>query len=502
MKKSLLILSVLSIFALASCSTTSVEENPKDEVTEVEEFKDEVLKTNMEKLLVGFRMNGNVTQSRYEYNEDKNGFYVVEGEPFETNLYYTNVAYNSKTENAFYKYSYREIEGVSIPAEGPYTYFEDENGYAYEETIDYTNVVKKNYNSSMASTQNGLTFGDNGFYNFFKILTEDDFTLDESFTAYTKYDLNIDKAGIIASTLLYSLNSGATALPTKAYIRVDNGTFTQLNIELSPISSTDNTTGEQSLITNSVVFTFSNLGEETIEHITAYEEDQASATISNAFKKFEDTSFKLTINDEYTSYDTATQTKGSGKSTKDFYFTGEEIYFHEVKNGETSSLDKTRDYYLAPLASEGTVTDAYLYPYAYDEESQTFVAHEGGLTFADGTPGYASGFCGHYLYEDYLPIIADVSGTFFEYNEKDNVYTSKDTYSSSLNECFMIKEDPYSDKKQDGIYDYTITLDENGNLSSIRARYSFDSLDAIRFDGAFTLTFSDVGNVTLEGLIS
>ena len=103
-------------------------------------------------------MQGNITQSRYEYNEDPLGNYLIEGEPLETNLYHSNFAYNGGEEKAFYKYSYREVEGVTITAEGPYTYFEDENGYAYEEVIDYTNVVRRNYNSSMASTNGGLTF--------------------------------------------------------------------------------------------------------------------------------------------------------------------------------------------------------------------------------------------------------------------------------------------------------------------------------------------------------
>ena len=298
MKKSLLLVSLLALSGLASCASTpdvNDDEQNGDTTTEteVENYEDEVLKENMENLLTGFSMHGNITQERYEYNIDNEGNYVIEGDPIDTNLYQTDVAYNGGDEKAFYKYSYREISGMTITAEGPYTYFEDEDGYAYEEVIDYTNVVQRDYDSSMTSTKGGLTFGDNGFNNIFGLLIEDDFTLNESVTAFTRYDLNIDKAGLMASTLLYSLNSGATALPTEAYIRADNGVFTQFNFKLSPIVSLDSTTGDYSLITNSATFTFSDLGTKPIEHLTAYEETEDSKALSSAFAKFKDQSYKL-----------------------------------------------------------------------------------------------------------------------------------------------------------------------------------------------------------------
>ena len=512
MKKSLLLVSLIALVGLAACSTTPEvndddKNNPNDEtpseVTEVENFEDPVLKDNMEKLLIGFSMQGNITQSRYEYNEDPFGNYLIEGEPLETNLYHSNFAYNGGEEKAFYKYSYREVEGVTITAEGPYTYFEDENGYAYEEVIDYTNVVRRNYNSSMASTNGGLTFGDNGFNNVFGLLIEDDFTLDESVTAFTKYDLNLDKAGLIASTLLYSLNSGATALPTEAYIRADNGVFTQFNIELSPVSSLDSITGDSSLITNSITFSFSNLGTKPISHLVAYEENEDSKKVSDAFKKLEDTSFTLKVNDSYKTENQIEGIFGEGEEEKHYYFTGKEIYYHKVIEGETTSFNKDRDFYLAPKGDSETTGDMHLYPYAYDAATDSFTIREGGLQYEDGTYGYAQGFCGDYLYEDYLPIISDVSGTFFEYDEASNSYVSKEDQVSSLNDCFLLRYPPFYSERQDSIYEYRIKLDDNGSLSSISARYVFnESMDGMIYTGTYTLEFSNVGSTTLEGLIA
>ena len=54
----------------------------------------------------------------------------------------------------------------------------------------------------------------------------------------------------------------------------------------------------------------------------------------------------------------------------------------------------------------------HLYPYAYDEESQTYTMRENGLTLDDGSIAYAAGFCGDYLYEDYLNTIARMMSIF------------------------------------------------------------------------------------------
>ena len=71
MKKSLLLVSLLALSGLASCASTpdvNDDEQNGDTTTEteVENYKDEVLKENMEGLITGFSMHGNITQERYE----------------------------------------------------------------------------------------------------------------------------------------------------------------------------------------------------------------------------------------------------------------------------------------------------------------------------------------------------------------------------------------------------------------------------------------------------
>ena len=331
----LLSLSLLSVLFAASCGGTTPNDptddpNSNENPAEVEVFSDKVVQENVDKMLDGFTIEGTITQRRYSYNAatdvDENGHYSIpeDREPIEQNIYHTNVAFNGKTENAFSKYSYREIPGndgqtITLTSED-YTYFEDEEtGYAYEEVIDYKNNVEKVFGSSLSNTSNGLTFGDNGFYNIASLFKEGDLVLDENFVAYTRYDLNIDKAAIISNNLLYSLNSGAYALPTEAYIRADNGVFTSLNIELSPIYSYDSYTDVASLITNSIVFNLGNLGQETITHITPYEETDDSRRLDASLAKFENQNYKMNITIENTELDPNTGGRNETTEARDFY---------------------------------------------------------------------------------------------------------------------------------------------------------------------------------------
>lgn len=511
-KRNILLVALFGVLTLSGCASTpttnedddstntgDTNNNPSTEVeTEVEEFTDPVLKENMEKVLKGFRMEGNILQARYNVKIDNNGFYYVDkenDEPLETNTYYTNVAFNSGEENAFYKYSYRNIEGTVLPAEGPYTFFEDENGYAYSEVIDYTNEVTRQYD-----VPSPLTFADNGFYNFFTLLTESDFTLDEDFVAYTRYDLNLDKAGIISNNLLYSLNSNAASLPTEAYIRVDNDQFTSLNIELSPAPSVDNITGQITLITNTIQFTFSDLGQETIEHITKFDETEDSAKVDAALDKFANTSYKMSLTNDYNLTDLTSNASNDYVETSDYYFTGKEIYVHNHEANETASLNKEKDYYLA--VNPETSGDQRLYPYAYDEATSSFVIKPEGFYYEDGSIGYALGFCGVYTYQDLLPIISEVSGAFFEYDEKADAYVSKEDQISSLAPCFFINKSPFKINGQSYPYRVTIKLNEDGTLASIASDYAYtNSVDGTQFTGTLTATFSDVGSVSLDNLV-
>ncbi len=487
----------LPLLALTGCngeenSSSSTSELPPSFDSEREPFTDPILEENMENFLKGFRMSGNIIQKRYEGSYSSSGEPLLDAEPYATNTYYTDVAFNSYRENAFYKFSWRELEGTQVDVEGPFTFFEDEEGITYQEEINYKNEVVRNY-----STVGGdnLTFGDNGFYNFFSIFQEEDFVKNENVTVYTRYDLSIDKAAIIANNLLYSVNSGGFAVPTSAYIRVDNGVFTSLSMELSPIASVDNITGATSFIKNSVLFSFSHIGEETILHASPYEEKEENKDLEEALNTLGSSSFTMDIVNSYQYSDLASGNSETRNEVTTFAFTGKEIYVHE--SGEAlSDFDKNKDYYLAPYSE----VDQSLYPYAYEEESDSWTLRNEGFLLEDGTIQYAQGYCGIYTYQDLYPIFAEISGVFFEKNEN-NVYESLDDI-TALTSCFLINHSPYRIKGSEGISSIQISLNNDGSIAEIRLPYSY--LDNIIGDmrvGTITLTFSLIGNTTLEGII-
>ena len=145
--------------------------NGSPAVSEIEPFSDVILGENIRLMREGFALSGTIVQERYPAAYDAEGFPVISGEPQETNTYYNEIAFNG-AEEAMSRYSYRVEGGVTIDAEGPYAYFSDENGRAYQERLNEKNEVVQDYAN--------LTFGDNGFYNFATILLEEDLVLDEA----------------------------------------------------------------------------------------------------------------------------------------------------------------------------------------------------------------------------------------------------------------------------------------------------------------------------------
>ena len=461
--------------------------NGSPAVSEIEPFSDITLGENIRLMREGFALNGTIVQERYPASYDEEGFPVVSGEPLETNTYYNEIAFNG-SEEAMSRYSYRVEGGVTIDAEGPYAYFADENGRAYQESLNERNEVVQEFAD--------LTFGDNGFYNFATILLEEDLVLDEDFTAYVRYDVDPGKAGIIANNLLYSLNSGAFSLPQEAYFRMDGGRFTSLSLVLSPITSIDSLTGEASLISNKATFYIESLGERTIEHLSPLEEDADAEAVEEAFSTLEGQSFLMKVEDKRTEQNLADETSAEVEETMESSFTGTELYVHDVTKTGVPGPYFEEDYYLAPRSE----ADPSLYPYAYDSESGEWVIHEEGIYTDDGSSPFPAGYCGAYLYEDLVPEIAGVSGAFFE--KVGEEYVSKEGYASLLTDCFHIDRRPFALDGMDGLDEVRLTIDEEGGIEKIVLSYGLmDGIMGTLVTGEATITFSGIGSTTLEGLI-
>ena len=461
--------------------------NGSPAASEIEPFSDVTLGENIRLMREGFALSGTIVQERYPAAYDAEGFPVISGEPQETNTYYNEIAFNG-AEEAMSRYSYRVEGGVTIDAEGPYAYFSDENGRAYQESLNERNEVVQEFAD--------LTFGDNGFYNFATILLEEDLVLDEDFEAYVRYDVDPGKAGVIANNLLYSLNSGAFSLPQEAYFRVDGGKFTSFSLVLSPITSIDSLTGAASLISNRATFYIESLGERTIEHLSPLEEDADAKRVGDAFSTLEGQSFTMRVEDKRTEQNLADKTSADVEETMEYSFTGRELYVHDVTKTGLPGPVFEDDYYLAPRSE----MDPSLYPYAYDSESGEWVIHEEGIYEEDGSSPFASGYCGAYVYEDLLPTIAGVSGAFFE--KVGEEYVSKEGYASLLTDCFHIDRRPFAIDGMDGLEEVRVTLGEDGGIEKIVLSYGLlDGIMGTYVSGEATITFSGVGSTTLEGLI-
>lgn len=516
MKKKYLLLSGIACVLLATgCDETTIEtvETPD---AEVEVFSDSTIASNMESLLKGFTLTGTINQIRYEAidtNEtDDYGDEIYEidyGSVVESNIYYTTVKYDNADQNKFYKYSYRLVNDVEIAAEGPYTYYEDEEGYAYTAEISYTNELETSYNEGTASGGRKYNFAANGFYNFFTLFNDNDFTLDESRSGnvLTYYNISTSKASIICNNLLYSLNSGAYSTIEEAYIMCRNGVFTQLYIDLTAIQSVDDDTSEVTYIDNTVTFNFSDIGTTTIEDAETYEETTESQALDAVLDTYSD-NFTINVTNSYTYtgiYDDNADTTGYYTQDRTYYYDGSAIYIKnssvdQAYDSENSAWVTTTttgtDYFLATYGSSN-----YLYPYTYDSTTSTWVVNENGAYDEEGSSIFALGYTGYYTYEDLLPIISDISGAIFTYDATDDEYDADyDLISDMVTDgCFITNKQPL---RIGGYYNAStmhVSFDDSGNLT-VTAGYSYYDYftdGGLYYYGSTTITFSNVGSTSL-----
>ena len=343
-----------------------------------------------------------------------------------------------------------------------------------------------------------LTFADNGFYNFFSILIDSDFTLDES--SGNRFDLNIDKAGLISNNLLYSLNSGTYGLPSEAYLLASNEMFSELHITMEPLTSYDSMANQYYIIDNTISFTLLDAGKETIKHIEAYPETENGKVLSEAFKAYtDDVSYKLTVDNSYTVTDLNAENPvpSSHEEISDYYFTTDKaMYIHDRANKEDTSLNKASDYYLAPNANNR------LQAYKYDGNS--FVAYEGNITEGEGDDAlirFPSTYNNYYTYSDMTPDIAMVSGSLFDKNSEINAYEAKEELISTLANALSITKRPYllEAVSLDGIASIDVTINSDNSLTIVMPYGYIDTLATGIYQGKVSLTYS-LGDYTISGL--
>lgn len=459
-KRYLLVLGLLPLTILTSCgdnSTTSSSEEVID--------KSDVVNYNIKTLSKGVLLNGEVTQTRQTAtNADDDGNYVWSSTK-ETNSYSTTIGYSSKDRNAIYKHSVQEYEGEEQSIEN-YTYFEDEKGYAYSESLNYKNELERDYSINLTTS----SFASNGFYNPFSILQSSDITKDFN----GSYILDTNKAEIITNNLLYSLNSGFGGSVKEAFFSVgDDGLFNRLIITMNSYIYYDSSYGYIYKVENTVDFTISNGGTYLVSSEQTYS-NKGYTSLTNGLKNLGN---NYTLSVEMYSKD---QVSGSATTTyQDFYFTGSEIYVHSYDDTANKAVDKTTDFYLK--ADE----DGTLYSYVYNSETSDWGK--------GATTAFPSLYQGKNTYNDYLPSAYEVSSDLFKYDETNKKYVAEDNAASALTSCFYPNVAPFRTSASNSFYDVEINLDGD-KISSVKLPFSYTSYTTASINtGTFTLTYSNIG---------
>ena len=455
MKNKITILTILSsILPLVSCGSS------------------DVITSNINNLRNGFLLSGEVTQTRYAatgYGNDHG--YSFSKDTEETNKYNVNVGFQSKGINAYTKTSTQEFDGETYVIED-YLYFADEEGLTYKKELNYQNKIDKNYSINLSSS----SFTYNGFYNFFSIIGKEDLIKDEEFKAYDRYQLDITKAGIIANNLLYSLNSGFASKVKEAYLRLSKNKFSEFHIEMEPYYYADTSTGYFYKIYNKAIFNITKQGSYKVDDITPISKKNNNK-LEKAFKTINN-NFKLTTEINVTEQTTNKVTV----SYKDFYFDSKSIYVHNYDDKLKSNPDPLTDYYLS------ADDNGKLYSYKYDSESKTYNKSV--------TDEYPSLYQGKYYYEDYLPIISNISSDLFTLDSSDkNLYINEEGTSSCLNKCFYIPLSPYRTADALNFSKYEVKLNDE-SIDYIKLYFSYLNYDGEIRSGYYKLNFDNIGNTS------
>ncbi len=414
-------------------------------------------------------MDGTISQSRVAITGyDSDGNYVYSSNK-ETNTYESKIGFSNTDRNAIYKYSTQVYEGESQTIED-YTYFEDEEGYAYAESLSINNEVTRDYSINLTTS----SFEYNGFYNPFSILDEADFSVNSS--NENRYDLDINKAGIIANNLLYSLNSGFATAVKSAYFIFNGTTFSSFRINMNDyIYEGDDAYYK---VSNNVYFILSEVGSYHIDGATPFA-DKGYVALETGLKAIKD-NFTMHVKKKINEQVSATKSE----EYVDFYFADGEIYVHSYSDSNKSAVDKTADFYLAP--SE----DNTLYSYVYDSASSNWNQKSVSTAFP-------SLYQGKYTFEDYCPKISSVSSNFFKYNDESGYYEAEESMAEILPSYFYLGAQPFKKGASNSFIDVEITCNDSMIDKVILPFSYFDISEGSILTGSYELTFSEINSTVL-----
>lgn len=369
---------------------------------------------------------------------------------------------NSDEKAVSYKdYYYNSETGEKTMSGTKTTLFRDEDDSMYSESLNYRNIVTKDY-----ADYSKIKFS-SAYTNPFASLTYDNFKLTDDGT----YAITGLKARSFVTALQYSISADVSI--EKAYFTFTNNSLQAFDLQI------------ESYVSDGYTYTLSfhvdikASGEAvTIDHIMPIEDDGTDKTALKASFDKIGNNFTLTFDFKETD-----EVGYDEPYTSMYYYDGTKIFNqHDSSMGDSLDSPDTLFY-------PGTDDSSVLLRAIYSSTSSSFDPN--GYSDMNYTP---------ISYAAHLPQLGTISTNFFTTNA-DGGFVCLDSYKSLL---FSYLE-PYNERRAlfaDSATSIKITIDNDGN-PVIGLGYSYDLYD----DGELsvyevTITFSNIGTTVLPTYVS
>lgn len=313
---------------------------------------------------------------------------------------------------------YRKVEEYNAISEGfetyvEDTYFADEKGRIYSETLTAANEIGRDYKKNGA---NNVTFEGGGYDNPFFYILEKDIIKNED----NSYSLNIDKASFIFNRLCGFYASGAQNGPKECSITLNEDSLIT-RITYSPkiryVAEYDSTQDTYYFYTVDQVYDFYivDAGKDKVKHIEKEAQKGASnLALKKAIENFDGSNVTLVATDtDLSSEIPSSKTKVSYLDGKNAYIK----YFDSSRNGSETSLNVDYDYVL---------TKNPKLPY-YEAR-----IYENDLWIPSNKTRFGKVNQDKYTYIDLIPHIKGISSDLFTYDSASDSYICENEAVSEL----------------------------------------------------------------------
>ena len=464
MKKNNSILLVLSLLTLSACAQNAPVE---DEIKEEEPVKF----TGLANLQKGFEVTGQIVATKRYYSDDSYEF-IDDSREVETKNYAFDFTYTDKEDfvglhRNLYSYD-NHNQPHMILDENLY----NKDGKVRIKYIGYENEMFEDY--VYDSTGNALSYGANDLINPFLFMENEDFShlSDNTFTLSNK-KLSQMVAGMFSSIDVTAF-SGAIS---RNILEIDeNGDIKTLICTLDESYkeiSTSNYGTDYTGTVYSINFNFKDIGTaDSASKLQVYEGEEECAKLRTIFDKMEGQNLRIRRVDHSWYND---DEEIDVNETIDLYYADHKVFYQVYTLDEYEEITAPRESDFLLMNPDGD-PNGNLYPYA---RSYNGVWNRTGMGRLDIT-----------TYENYFPIIGDVSHKIFHYDKERDIYYLDEPMALYwlLDGCFL----PTMAVSDPGYFDFLskveVKLDENGDIEYARCEY-YHELDLLISHAYYELTY-------------